>query len=102
MTSIQHALHPEFTARKANSSIHHTLAGGLVMRKRAIVISCVLRVPKHVSLLVTKRNVNGNMVEKSNAKVHVINIRKKLVLILVVVNILTAANPNRLVLILMY
>ena len=102
MTSIQHAPHPEFTAREINSSIHHHLAGGPVMRKKAIVILFVLRVPKHVLLLVTKRNVNGNMVEKSNAKVHVINIRKKLVLILVVVNILTAANLNRLVLILMY
>jgi hypothetical protein len=97
MTSIQHALHPEFTARETNSSIPHTLAGGLVMRKRAIVILCVLRVPKNVSLLVTKRNVNGNMVEKSNAKVHVINIRKKLVLRHVVVNILTAVNLNRIV-----
>ena len=102
MTSIQHVPHLEFTARETNSSIHHTLAGGLVMRKRAIVISCVLRVPRNVSPLVTKRNVNGNMVEKSNAKVHVINIRKKLVLKLVVVNIRTAANLNRLVLILMY
>ena len=102
MTSIQHAPHPEFTASEINSSIHHHLAGGPVMRKKAIVILFVLRVPKHVLLLVTKRNVNGNMVEKSNAKVRVINIRKKLVLILVVVNILTAANLNRLVLILMY
>ena len=102
MTPIHIAQHPMSTVQKANFIQNHPEEDGTVISRRVIVtLSAAMRY-NHVLLLVTEKNANGNMVEKSNAQIHVTSIRKKPANNRVDVNIHTVAHPNRLVLILIY
>ena len=77
MTPIHIALHPMSTVQKANFVKNHQEENGtVILRRDTVTLSAMEKMFNHALPLVTEKNANGNMVEKSNAQIPVTKIRK--------------------------
>lgn len=77
MTSILFAQHPIFIVQLESFIQHHPVDVGIVIRRRAIAIFGAEMIDNPVLLHATERNANGNMVGKSNAKIHATKIERR-------------------------